>query len=833
MVNKTFLFLLVGLLLISLGSSAITDNISAYYKLDETSGTTAYDSVARYNGTYVNTPTLGQQGKVNYSINLTSGTDAVNITTLARPVSNITVNAWMRSIDHGSVKVIVGADDVNKGQLKRHFTTYAYLGRFTVGLFTATGGEDYFYVDPSIINITDGLWHMVTFTYNTTNVYLYVDGVNRTVTLSGGLPSGNLGLFTNGSTTSYGTGISIGQNSPYDNGQQFIGGIDEVGIWNRSLSATEISQLYNSNNGSSYPFSVTATINTPTTGTSYLVTDNITITWSSQSYSSLTNTTLFVNDIGNYTTNISGITNTTTIYRIFSTANNYDLKAMVCDTLGCTNSSLVEISTGLYAIRNTTYQPTTYETQNQNIGVNISYINSDVALAVILNYDGTNYTTTNTGTEGIGVYNTNLDVPIINGSSTKDFYWFIQVDDGTPEIVTTTTYQQTVNPITLTLCNGTYTDKVLNFTYYDETTGLIINTTANRQTFQGTFNYWVGTGITYKNYSINDINRTNTTYTICISPYNNSDNVIKTNFNSFFEAQNYASNTYYLTNATLLNTTTTIPLWLLPTAEASEFTITAYRGVSTFNEGIITISKYFEGEGIYKTIGIAQTDENGKFSQYLERNKKYSFDPYKDGTSYTTIFKTAICSATPCEMDLQITQATYDIFDGYYGNNGQGVTYTLTYNKTTKMFTATFNDVTGLADYFRLQVAPSYLNNTDTTVCNSYSYSTSGTLSCNMSNYTGDFVGKLYISRSPEKLVDLLGFVANSIQESLGTVSVLVSLIILIVIVFSGLKNPVIALVLIPLALVVLKLFDFLPLSWLTVSAITFLALLIIGRIKT
>jgi hypothetical protein len=37
-------------------------------------------------------------------------------------------------------------------------------------------------------------------------------------------------------------------------GQNFLGEIDEVGIWSRALTSGEISDLYNSGSGLSYPF---------------------------------------------------------------------------------------------------------------------------------------------------------------------------------------------------------------------------------------------------------------------------------------------------------------------------------------------------------------------------------------------------------------------------------------------------------------------------------------------------------------------------------------------------------------------------------------------------
>ncbi|MBT4165829.1 LamG domain-containing protein, partial [archaeon] len=79
----------------------------------------------------------------------------------------------------------------------------------------------------------DDNWHHVVGTYNGSNIYLYVDGVE----VGNDDASGDISKVT-----SY---FTIGD---YDVvGNVWNGSIDEVRIWNRSLSASEISQLYMSN----------------------------------------------------------------------------------------------------------------------------------------------------------------------------------------------------------------------------------------------------------------------------------------------------------------------------------------------------------------------------------------------------------------------------------------------------------------------------------------------------------------------------------------------------------------------------------------------------------
>ncbi|MCX6748818.1 MAG: hypothetical protein NT076_04390 [Candidatus Pacearchaeota archaeon] len=81
---------------------------------------------------------------------------------------------------------------------------------------------------------TTGVWSMATATYNGSNVYVYCNGAW----------DGNANAYTtaiNGDNTQ----LKIGTYNSLGGGNNFNGQIDEVMIFNRSLSATEISQIYN------------------------------------------------------------------------------------------------------------------------------------------------------------------------------------------------------------------------------------------------------------------------------------------------------------------------------------------------------------------------------------------------------------------------------------------------------------------------------------------------------------------------------------------------------------------------------------------------------------
>ena len=78
-------------------------------------------------------------------------------------------------------------------------------------------------------------WYHLAFTYNGSNITLYKDGeVVDGAILTGQMPSTNSGN----------TELAIGAHRA--GGGEFNGSIDEVMIWNRALSETEIMRLYES-----------------------------------------------------------------------------------------------------------------------------------------------------------------------------------------------------------------------------------------------------------------------------------------------------------------------------------------------------------------------------------------------------------------------------------------------------------------------------------------------------------------------------------------------------------------------------------------------------------
>lgn len=238
---KILLLISLFCLAVSFASASLTDGLYSYYNLNENSGSVV-DSAA--NNNLINTgATAGVSGKIGNAYNFVLGstylTSSNNIPITGKQAR--TINYWQNIYPDSSATYYFfgwGVNDID-------------------GAFGAFNSSNYLYLwaaadDPnSTIPLNLNNWQMITLIY---------DGNNRLAYSNGDL------IFNQSSpniNTLSGT-LYIGSNLQGENGI-YNGKIDEFGIWNRTLSQSEINTLYNSGAGLTYPF----TNNTPPTNYSY------------------------------------------------------------------------------------------------------------------------------------------------------------------------------------------------------------------------------------------------------------------------------------------------------------------------------------------------------------------------------------------------------------------------------------------------------------------------------------------------------------------------------------------------------------------------------------
>jgi hypothetical protein len=220
-----------------------SDSPVGYWRLGESSGTTANDETANSNdGQYLNSPILGYTGPVedaNYSaLGLDGVDDHVKISNASslNPTSAITLEAWVKpaSGSFSTVKPIVVKSYTSHNPPYYQYGLFLYdsgtskLIRFVV----ATGGSF------SPVDITTpwtyGSWQHIAGTWDGTTARVYLNGNQvGSATRTGSLPA-------------YASPIDFGcfENLPKSSTYCFRGGIDEVAVYSTALSTTRIAAHY-------------------------------------------------------------------------------------------------------------------------------------------------------------------------------------------------------------------------------------------------------------------------------------------------------------------------------------------------------------------------------------------------------------------------------------------------------------------------------------------------------------------------------------------------------------------------------------------------------------
>jgi hypothetical protein len=222
-------------------AALLTYHPVAYWPLDETSGTTAYDLVGNNNGVYVGGVTLGEAGVSNAigfgsssSVRFDGSSSYVDI-----PVNNlnitgpITVVQWVQTTGEGAN---TDTEDANFATTLSHGgSSYRVdvdgsgLPHFANPAPDATGAN----------SVADGKWHQLAGVCDGTYEYMYVDGALAATELVSFPPSGSLTDVWIGGDPDYGTDATEPNLD-----RIFYGNICQVSVLPTALSAPEVAALY-------------------------------------------------------------------------------------------------------------------------------------------------------------------------------------------------------------------------------------------------------------------------------------------------------------------------------------------------------------------------------------------------------------------------------------------------------------------------------------------------------------------------------------------------------------------------------------------------------------
>lgn len=353
-------------------TESLNVGLTFYYNFDETSGDLIEKVFGVMNGTLSN---MAQQqpGIINYSYNGSTTSGYVSLGTSWTPTAPFTFNVWFYPVSSTDVQIL-GASSCG---------TYCNL-RIGGGDTMALGKCGVDEVSIAIPTLSIGQWYMATWVYSGTNVSYYLNGTY-------------LGYDAYSTTFGAGNTIYLGKNHDATGGRARM---DETGIWNRTLTNAEITQLYNDGNAITYRgdyVSPTVTLNTPTNNTKYTSSpQTIPFNCSASDNLVVENLTLYINGIENYT-ETDGVNNFTELYREVSlTEGNYNWNCRVCDNdndcvFASSNRTLTIDSTFPTITINKPTSLEDYGYQNKSETLNWSIVETNFDSAWY-DYNGTNIT---------------------------------------------------------------------------------------------------------------------------------------------------------------------------------------------------------------------------------------------------------------------------------------------------------------------------------------------------------------------------------------------------------------------------------------------------------
>ncbi len=366
----------------SVWTESLNTDLVAYYKFDE-QDTTGTGSILNEVGTNAtNAGADNSTGKINTAYDYIDTNNDRMDADFTQDFSEFTFSGWVSNEAPASMENFAGIFDVaNATQTNLIFCRRQGT---TDDIQCEVVGETFFTFNRDTLANT-ALKNIV-FVWNSTGISLWVNG-----TLQGFQTSAN------GRTIQM-TKLEFGRHQEND-GFNWDGILDEIGIWNRSLSETEIIQIYNEGTGISFTdqFAPTVTLNSPIdafNSTNQTIDFNGTIV--SESPTNISNVSLIINDTY-VETNSSGINNSNYFFTSTLPDGNHNWTYESCNTDNqCVNATVRTLNIdSLFPTLNVTFPRGVIDFHEINTNLSLNWTVNDTNLdTCFFDWNGTNNTVT-------------------------------------------------------------------------------------------------------------------------------------------------------------------------------------------------------------------------------------------------------------------------------------------------------------------------------------------------------------------------------------------------------------------------------------------------------
>ncbi len=471
---------------------------------------------------------------------------------------------------------------------------------------------------------------------------------------------------------------------------------------------------------------------------------------------------------------------------------------------------------------------TAFETDTELFQFNITVDSSVLLVSAVMNYNNTVFPSTTVCIGSSCVLTSEIDIPLIpvDGISQSFFFEATLFAATSSASFNLTSGEQTVSQIFFDQCAAPLTVPALNFTVFDEQTGIQIAPFY----MAGEFEFWLGSGDSRKTLAFS--NSTQDSVALCIDPPDRTFFIEDTiEYNQEINGTTYNTRNYYFQQDAISNLTRDIPLFLLKTSDSTSFILKVQdTNLLPVPAALILIQRLNVATGNFSTVQIAKTDDNGQSVGFFQtETADYRFIIVKNNV---TLLETNAQKVVPetAPFTLTFTVGVDEISPWTLFEDLANLTSTLVYNSTANNVVFTYIDVSGEFTSSNLLVVKQNPSGVNTIVCDLDSTASAAITTCDLSGQTnGTYIASAFITR--ESGTTLVQQIVFSIQEGssiAGLYGVFLAWFLILISAFAFKFNEIAGIILMNLVVLGVNIINLVNFGWTFVFGMMGVSILII-----